>query len=93
VDVARWEKVLARVLSGQVDASLPFDDLWGLLKRLGSMQDINGDHHIFRKPGQPEIINLQPLPTGEGVPGTAGAQAPAQVWADTLQLRRGNARV
>lgn len=44
---------------------MPFGDLCGLLERLGYRQDIAGDHHIFRKPGQPEIINLQPLADGK----------------------------
>ncbi|WIG58099.1 MAG: hypothetical protein OJF49_000844 [Ktedonobacterales bacterium] len=66
--VAQWEKLLRQVLSGKADANIPFDGLCGLLARLGYIQSIRGDHHIFRKRGQPEIVNIQPLRDGKAKP-------------------------
>ena len=37
----------------------PFDDLCELLRRLGFEERIRGSHHIFRKEGIEEKINLQ----------------------------------
>ena len=53
--MAQWDKLLARVLRGQSDANIAFDDLCGLLERLGFDEAIIGDHHIFRKTGLAEI--------------------------------------
>ena len=47
-------------MSGRSDANIPFQDMRRLLKRLGFLEHIKGDHHVFRKPGLAEIINLQP---------------------------------
>ena len=44
---------------GTSDANIVFDDLCGLLKRLGFVERIRGSHHIFRKEGVVEKINLQ----------------------------------
>lgn len=53
------DKVLRRVLSGTSDASIRFDDLCQLLKGLGFEMRVRGSHHIFRKAGVEEKINLQ----------------------------------
>lgn len=52
--------VLARVLRGSSDASIRFDDLRALLRRLGFAERIKGSHHIFTREGVDEILNLQP---------------------------------
>ena len=52
-------KTLQRVLSGTSDASIRFDDLCGLLENLGFQKMVKGSHHIFRKAGVEEKINLQ----------------------------------
>jgi predicted RNA binding protein YcfA (HicA-like mRNA interferase family) len=57
-DVA--DSVLARVLQGTSDASIRFEELRGLLKRLGFDERIKGSHHIFTRHGIAEILNLQP---------------------------------
>ena len=54
------ESVLVRVLRGSSDASIRFDDLRGLLWRLGFVERIKGSHHIFTREGVEEILNLQP---------------------------------
>lgn len=64
--MSQWEKLLRKVLSGRSDANIPFDGLCGLLERLGYQLDrIEGSHHIFIRPGQPDIVNLQPAKDGK----------------------------
>ena len=53
------EKTLERVLSGTADASVRFDDLCRLLGRLGFEERVRGSHHLFRKSGVEERMNLQ----------------------------------
>jgi predicted RNA binding protein YcfA (HicA-like mRNA interferase family) len=52
-------KTLRRVLSGKSDASIRFDDLCSLLEDLGFEMRVNGSHHIFRRGGVEEKVNLQ----------------------------------
>jgi len=52
-------KILQRVLSGTSDASIRFDDLCALLENLGFQKRVKGSHHIFRKTGVEEKVNLQ----------------------------------
>jgi len=54
------ESVPVRVLRGASDASIRFDDLRALLRRLGFAERIRGSHHIFSREGVDEILNLQP---------------------------------
>jgi predicted RNA binding protein YcfA (HicA-like mRNA interferase family) len=53
------EKTLERVLSGTADAAIRFDELCQLLERLGFEKRVRGSHHLFRKSGVEERINLQ----------------------------------
>ena len=53
------DKVLERVLSRASDANIRFDDLCHLLRSLGFEMRARGGHHIFRKAGVEEKINLQ----------------------------------
>ena len=53
------EKVLLQVLRGTSDANLSFDTLRQLLLRLGFEERTRGSHHVFRKAGVEEQINLQ----------------------------------
>jgi len=52
-------KTLRRVLSGTSDASIRFDDLCSLLENLGFEKRVKGGHHMFRRAGVEEKINLQ----------------------------------
>jgi len=47
------------MLRGTSDANIPFNDLRQLLRRLGFEERIRGSHHMFRKAGVEEKINLQ----------------------------------
>jgi virulence-associated protein VapD len=58
--VAKYDKLLSRILRGASDANIAFEDLRRLLKRLGFAERIRGDHYIFSKEGVEEILNLQP---------------------------------
>lgn len=57
--MSQRDKLLARILTGASDANIQFDDLCQLLRRLGFDERIRGSHHIFRKAGVEEKINLQ----------------------------------
>lgn len=57
--MGKHEKLLFKILSGTSDANIHFDDLCTLLKNLGFEERIRGGHHIFRKDGVAEKINLQ----------------------------------
>ncbi len=53
------ETTLGRLLSGTADAAIRFDDLYRLLESLGFEKRVRGSHHLFRKSGVEERINLQ----------------------------------
>ena len=53
------DRVLSRVLSGASDSNIQFNRLRQLLLRLGFEERVRGSHHIFRKDGVEERINLQ----------------------------------
>ena len=53
------EKLLFQILRGTSDTNILFDDLCNLLKRLGFEERIRGSHHVFRKEGVLDKINLQ----------------------------------
>ena len=55
----RDDNLLQRILSGRSDANIRFDDRRGLLLGLGFAERVRGSHHIFRKEGVRERINLQ----------------------------------
>ncbi len=57
--MGKHETLLLRLLQGRSDANIPFDDLCHLLRRLGFDERIRSSHHIFRKQGIEEKINLQ----------------------------------
>ena len=52
-------KTLQRVLSGTSDAAIRFGDLRHLLLNLGFEMRVQGSHHVFRKAGIEEKVNLQ----------------------------------
>jgi len=57
--MGRYEKLLVQILQGASDANIAFSDLRNLLKHLGFEERIRGSHHLFRKTGVEEKINLQ----------------------------------
>ena len=53
------KKLLQKILGGTSDANINFNDLVGLLETLGFEMRIKGSHHLFRKEGIEEKVNLQ----------------------------------
>ncbi|MBZ5564266.1 MAG: type II toxin-antitoxin system HicA family toxin [Acidobacteriia bacterium] len=54
-----FDELRRRILQGESDANINFEDLRRLLGWLGFQERIRGSHHIFRKQGVRELINLQ----------------------------------
>ena len=57
--MTRYDKLLARILSGRSDANIDFDDLRKLLLHLGFQERVRGSHHVLTRPGVEDLINLQ----------------------------------
>ncbi len=53
------KKVLWKILQGTSDANIRFSDLRSLLMYLGFEERVKGSHHLFRKSGIDEKINIQ----------------------------------
>jgi len=58
--MGKYDKILAKILTGLSDKDISFLEICNLLEYLGFNERIKGDHHIFYKEGIREIINLQP---------------------------------
>lgn len=59
--MSKFEKLVQKILSGNSDRNIDFDELCKLLSNLGFDERIKGSHHIFNKEGVEEIINIQPV--------------------------------
>lgn len=57
--MGKYEKLRERILGGTSDANIDFSDLCQLLRRLGFDERVRGSHHLFRKAGIVEKLNLQ----------------------------------
>ncbi len=57
--MSKYEKLLFQILSGGSDTNIAFEDLRQLLLQSGFVERRRGSHHIFRKEGIEEKINLQ----------------------------------
>jgi len=57
--MGKHEKVIERILRGASDANIAFDDIRGVLLHLGFEERVRGSHHIYRKSGIEEKINMQ----------------------------------
>ena len=57
--MGKHEKLLFQILRGLSDSNIGFEELCGLLAHLGFEMRVRGSHHVFRKPGVPEKVNLQ----------------------------------
>ena len=58
--MGKWSKLREKILLGESDANIAFDDLCHLLRRFGFCERVKGSHHIFSQHGVEEIINVQP---------------------------------
>jgi hypothetical protein len=57
--MGRHAKLLLQLLGGRADTNVSFEALCALLRRLGFEERTRGSHHIFRRAGVEELINLQ----------------------------------
>ncbi|MFA5074463.1 MAG: type II toxin-antitoxin system HicA family toxin [Nitrospirota bacterium] len=57
--MSKNKKLIEQILLGNSDANIDFDELCRLLLELGFEMRTRGSHHIFRKQGVTELINLQ----------------------------------
>lgn len=55
----RHDKLLAQILGGRADANVGFEALRALLHHLGFEERARSSHHMFRRAGVEELINLQ----------------------------------
>jgi predicted RNA binding protein YcfA (HicA-like mRNA interferase family) len=53
------EKTLDKILRGDSDTNIRFEELCHLLQAKGFRMRVNGSHHIFTMTGVMERINLQ----------------------------------
>ena len=57
--MGKYEKVMDKILRGTSDANIAFDDIRGMLLSLGFDERVRGSHHMYRKEGIEEKINIQ----------------------------------
>ena len=53
------EKTLEKLLRGESEGNIRFDELCHLLRAKGFRMRVSGSHHIFTCPGVLERINIQ----------------------------------
>src|SRR5581483_7961115 len=58
--MSKVTKTLDRILRGNADKNIRFDDLCALLDHLGFTERIRGDHQIYTCEDVAEILNLHP---------------------------------
>lgn len=57
--MSKIDKLILKILVGNSDNNIKFDELYNLLLYLGFEVRKKGSHNIFRKDGLSAIINLQ----------------------------------
>ena len=57
--MAKFDNLIDQILRGRSDANIAFRDLCQLLRHLGFDERIRGSHHMFRKQGVGDKINIQ----------------------------------
>ena len=57
--MSKIHKLLLKIIVGNSDNNIKFDELYHLLEYLGFEVRIKGSHHIFRKEGIETKINIQ----------------------------------
>jgi predicted RNA binding protein YcfA (HicA-like mRNA interferase family) len=59
LNMEKNEKLVLKILSGRSDNNIKFSDLINLIISFGFDIRISGSHHLFRKEGIKDRINLQ----------------------------------
>ena len=57
--MGKHEKLLGKILRGDSGANIAFDDIRTLLLHIGFEERVRASHHIYRKGGVDEMINIQ----------------------------------
>ncbi len=57
--MGKYERLIKQIVSGRADANISFNDICNLLTHFSFEMRVSGSHHIFRKTGIEEKINLQ----------------------------------
>ena len=57
--MGKYEELRLRILQGKSDANIDFEDLRRMLYWLGFEERTRGSHHLFRRLGVRELIDLQ----------------------------------
>ncbi len=57
--MSKHERLLQIILRGRSDASVRFSDLRALMQHLGFEERVRGSHHLYRRQGIAEKVNLQ----------------------------------
>jgi hypothetical protein len=57
--MVKYDKLFLKILRGASDRNIRFNDLCQLMKRLSFEERVRGSHHMFRKSGVIEKVNLQ----------------------------------
>ncbi len=57
--MGKHEELRLRILQGKSDANVGFDELVRMFQWLGFEERTRGSHHILRRQGVRELINLQ----------------------------------
>ncbi len=57
--MGKHQKLLWTILRGRSDSNIRFADLQALMNDLGFVERVSGSHHIYRREGVRELINLQ----------------------------------
>lgn len=57
--MGKHEKIMEKILRGVSDANIAFEDIRGMLLYMGFDERIRGSHHVYRKEGIEEKINIQ----------------------------------
>jgi hypothetical protein len=57
--MTKYDKLLAKILSGRSDSNIDFDDLRRLVEHLGFVERVRSSHHVFVRSGIQDMINLQ----------------------------------
>ena len=58
--MSKAEKTLERVMSGEADANIRFEDMMNMLLRMGFRLRVRSSHHHFSKEGFHPSLQLQP---------------------------------
>lgn len=57
--MGKHDKIMEKILRGVSDANIAFEDIRGMLLYMGFDERVRGSHHVYRKEGIEEKINIQ----------------------------------